>query len=85
MTNDEKQNENAIVRAGSRGLTTRSASLVRRGLEQSAILSPAAGTIRKNSLGIELIYIPAGEFMMGSENGPDDEKPVHKVTISKGF
>jgi len=40
-----------------------------------------AGTVKKNSIGIELVYIPAGEFMMGGE----DEKPVHKVTIKKGF
>ncbi len=31
------------------------------------------------------VLIPAGEFMMGSENGRDEEKPVHKVRISKSF
>jgi formylglycine-generating enzyme required for sulfatase activity len=31
-------------------------------------------------LGIELVDIPAGSFMMGSNNG-DDEKPVHRVTV----
>jgi formylglycine-generating enzyme required for sulfatase activity len=30
----------------------------------------------------EMVSIPAGEFMMGSENGAGDEKPVHKVTMS---
>ncbi|GEM_PF-1008630 len=34
--------------------------------------------------GIEFVSIPAGEFMMGSENGYNDEKPVHKVKVS-GF
>lgn len=50
-------------------------------------LSPAyaAGTLRKTPSGIELAYIPPGEFLMGSENGERDEKPVHKVTISNGF
>ena len=38
-----------------------------------------------NAAGIDFIYIPAGKFMMGSENGSADEKPVHGVTISKGF
>lgn len=33
----------------------------------------------------ELANIPAGSFMMGSDNGRPDEKPVHKVTISKPF
>ncbi|MFH1377559.1 MAG: SUMF1/EgtB/PvdO family nonheme iron enzyme, partial [Planctomycetota bacterium] len=34
---------------------------------------------------LELVLIPAGEFMMGSDDGEDDEKPVHKVIISKPF
>jgi formylglycine-generating enzyme required for sulfatase activity len=32
-------------------------------------------------LGIELAAIPAGSFMMGSNNGDDDEKPVHRVSV----
>lgn len=30
----------------------------------------------------EMILIPAGSFMMGSDNGLADEKPVHQVTLS---
>jgi formylglycine-generating enzyme required for sulfatase activity len=30
----------------------------------------------------EMVAIPAGEFLMGSENGGPDEKPVHKVVLS---
>ena len=33
---------------------------------------------------MKFIHIPAGEFMMGSDEY-DSEKPVHKVTISKPF
>jgi len=33
---------------------------------------------------MKFTLIPAGEFMMGSEE-TDDKKPVHKVTISKPF
>ncbi len=44
----------------------------------------SAGTIRKNSLGMELVYVPQGEFTMGSINDPN-EKPAHKVTFSQGF
>ena len=40
---------------------------------------------RRNSIGMELVLIPPGEFMMGSEKGDPDEKPVHKVMISKPF
>ena len=32
-----------------------------------------------------LIYCAPGEFMMGSENGERDEKPVHKVRLTHGF
>jgi serine/threonine-protein kinase len=35
--------------------------------------------------GAEMVYVPAGEFLMGStaddENAPDREKPQHKVTL----
>ncbi|MEA3324727.1 MAG: formylglycine-generating enzyme family protein [Euryarchaeota archaeon] len=34
---------------------------------------------------MKFTLIPAGEFMMGSEDGFDDEKPVHKVRIGKPF
>ncbi len=35
--------------------------------------STAAGTVRKNPLGMELVYIPQGEFMMGSSEAEIDE------------
>jgi len=64
-----------------------------------------AGTVRKTPSGIELVWIPPGEFIMGSserdiseslniarkestEAKPewfDNQKPQHRVTISKGF
>ncbi|CAN5503838.1 hypothetical protein BH10ACI1_BH10ACI1_17420 [soil metagenome] len=34
---------------------------------------------------IEMVKIPAGSFMMGSDNGEEDEKPVHRVNISNSF
>lgn len=34
---------------------------------------------------MEMVLIPAGSFMMGSDKGEDNEKPVHKVTITKPF
>ena len=34
---------------------------------------------------LEMVKIPAGSFMMGSNNGEDEEKPVHKVIISRDF
>jgi hypothetical protein len=44
-----------------------------------------AAQIVKNQVGMEFVPIPAGSFPMGSEEGRDEEKPVHQVTISKGF
>ena len=34
---------------------------------------------------MKLVYIPAGEFMMGSNKGDSDEKPVHKAKITRPF
>ena len=31
--------------------------------------------------GMVMVYVPAGEFQMGSENGTSDEKPVHTVDL----
>ena len=30
----------------------------------------------------DLVLIPGGEFLMGQENGRDDERPVHRVKIA---
>jgi len=34
---------------------------------------------------MEFVRIPAGKFLMGSDAGEDNEKPVHEVTISRAF
>ncbi len=38
-----------------------------------------------NSIGMEFRRIEPGSFLMGSEEGDPDEKPVHKVTLTKAF
>jgi len=38
-----------------------------------------------NSIGIQFVLIPAGEFQMGSNDGLDSEKPVRPVRISTPF
>jgi formylglycine-generating enzyme required for sulfatase activity len=50
---------------------------------QAALPEPL--TTLRNSIGMEFVLIPAGEFMMGSNYYEPDEKPVHKVVISKPF
>lgn len=43
----------------------------------------AGDTLRHRE--IEFVYIPEGEFLMGSNSGTDDQRPAHKVKISKPF
>ncbi len=31
---------------------------------------------------LEMVFVKGGTFMMGSNNGGDDERPVHQVTVS---
>ena len=38
-----------------------------------------------NSIGMKFVLIPHGTFEMGSNNGPDNEKPMHRVTLSQPF
>ena len=50
--------------------------------------SPAAGESKRKQVQgavFEMIYVPAGEFLMGCEQGWDDERPVHRVVLSHGF
>jgi formylglycine-generating enzyme required for sulfatase activity len=50
---------------------------------------PPAGDVVTNSIGMKLVYIPPGEYMMGSpsseRNRDSDEGPQHSVKISNGF
>ncbi|MHC4201264.1 MAG: formylglycine-generating enzyme family protein, partial [Planctomycetota bacterium] len=39
----------------------------------------------EGGLAIKLVLVPAGEFTMGSNEGGEDAKPVHKVTITNPF
>ena len=51
--------------------------------------SPGNPETYTNSIGMEFVLVPEGEFMMGSpsgESGADaDERPLHKVTIGEPF
>src|ERR1035437_4031605 len=48
---------------------------------------PAAVPPREltNSVGMKVVRIDPGSFKMGSDSGDADQKPVHEVTLSKGF
>ena len=52
--------------------------------------APSKKSIRQNLQdGLPYVWIPAGTFTMGCSNGDEqcfnEEKPAHRVTISKGF
>lgn len=48
--------------------------------------SATAGKIFKDCADCpDMVAIPAGSFDMGSNNGDDNEKPVHHVTLSHAF
>ena len=52
-------------------------------------LPDAAGDSLTNSIGMKLVRIPAGEFLMGSaesdQGARGDEKPQHRVRIGRSF
>ena len=54
-----------------------------------ADLGPPPGTLRENAKdGLRYVWIPPGTFMMGCSPGEyclPFEKPMHQITISKGF
>ena len=78
----------AVLEAGSPGsdktVQTKPASVV-----TTTGSTPKAGDVVTNSIGMKLVCIPAGEFVMGSPSNEKEsainEGPQHKVRISKGF
>jgi formylglycine-generating enzyme required for sulfatase activity len=53
-------------------------------------LAPTAGAVKENPKdGLKYVWIPRGSFMMGCSPGDGecdgDEKPAHRLTITKGF
>jgi formylglycine-generating enzyme required for sulfatase activity len=38
-----------------------------------------------NNVTLDMVYIPAGSFMMGSTNGRDCEQPIHQVTLKSFY
>jgi formylglycine-generating enzyme required for sulfatase activity len=54
------------------------------GSQRARVENPAtaAAKVITSPTGLELVLIPAGEFVMGDNRGDDDEKPAHKVQVS---
>lgn len=47
--------------------------------------TPKAGEVVQNQMGIELVYVPAGQFMMGANSIGAMTQPMHLVTLRNGF
>jgi formylglycine-generating enzyme required for sulfatase activity len=53
---------------------------------QTPSSAPAPGTtFRDCSQCPEMVAVPAGKFMMGWDDGDEDERPAHEVVIAKPF
>lgn len=50
-------------------------------LAQVSALVQTKEVFRDSSWAPEMVVIPAGSFMMGSNDGGDNEKPIHRVTL----
>ena len=61
--------------------------VVAAGIEDWTPSGPAEEAVISKIRGVEFVSIPAGEFMMGSPEGmgKENERPQHKVTLTKGF
>jgi len=53
--------------------------------QQTPVALSAGISMREAVTGMKFVWIPPGEFMMGSNDGSSNEKPVHRVAIRKGF
>ena len=48
---------------------------------QSEIRDPSSHKTIVTTFGVEMAFIPPGEFVMGDDNGASDEKPTHKSAV----
>jgi formylglycine-generating enzyme required for sulfatase activity len=55
------------------------------GNDGSPLQVPLSLSVATGPYGIEFVMLSSGEFLMGSDNHYDNEKPVHRVAISQFF
>lgn len=58
-------------------------ALLARATWASGDVSDSSLTLRVDDVAFEFVRIPAGRFVMGSDSGDSDEKPVHEVAIPR--
>ncbi len=70
---DSSVNENRNLTAGSPPATQPSPAIQSSPTQTSS----TQNGIMRNQLGMEFVYIPAGSFIMGADEGAPDERPAH--------
>ena len=50
-----------------------------------APVTPRAEDMNSKALTEDIVYLPSGSFLMGSGDGRDNEKPVHRVHLDSFF
>lgn len=48
-------------------------------------ISPKSNNLTSQTSNIQMVFVQGGSFDMGSNNGLNDEKPVHRVTLSSFY
>ena len=87
-TEKAKLNVAVAERDGLQSALDEMRSAVGSGVSAAGGQPPAAGAALatlENSVSMDFVLIPAGQFSMGSVAGDSDEQPVHEVTISQPF
>lgn len=70
------------MRLASQGLTGLLVAFV---LGGALAVQGAEPRIVTGKMGMKFVLIPSGTFTMGDADGEDDEKPAHKVTVTRSF
>ncbi len=52
---------------------------------KAAVVPLTKQTVTEPAIDMEMVKVPSGCFQMGSKNGESNEKPVHKVCITKDY
>src|SRR4051812_5706410 len=73
-----KQQTSNVGIAGAAPTATSTPTLTGSPSATKTAAGPRAETVVRNQMGMELVYVSAGNFTMGSENGDTDEKPAHQ-------
>ena len=78
----QKDYQKAQEKAEKKGIIKRVIEWIKEKASNPIVKKTDLPTTKTLSNGIKLILVEGGSFMMGSNDGQDDEKPIHKVTLT---